>query len=109
MWKSAQNAQALVTAWVPSGLFQDTYWPIRFGRAPALAAKERTGPSESGAPGAWTPRNFPPAGRISPDTLYGRLPGTRVGVEAGGPAPGTPYSDDDPQAASAAPNTRPPR
>src|SRR5215472_975998 len=84
------------------------YWPIRFGRAPALAANDCTGASESGAPGAWTPRNFPPAGSRSPDTSYGRLPGTRVGVDAGDSAPGTPYRADDPQAASAAVSATPP-
>jgi hypothetical protein len=36
---------------------------------PALAANDRTGPSESGAPAASTPKNFRPAGLTSPDTL----------------------------------------
>ena len=30
----------MVTAWISSGLFQDTYWPIRLGRALALAGDD---------------------------------------------------------------------
>src|SRR5580658_2787474 len=85
------------------------YSPIMFGRTLALAANDCTGPSESGAPGASTPKIFPPAGARSADTLYGWLPGTRVGVEDGGSAPGTPYRADDPHAARAAASAMLPR
>src|SRR5260370_36511624 len=43
------------------------------GRLPMFMANVVTGASESGAPSAAMPRNFPEAGSRSPDTSYGCL------------------------------------
>src|SRR5260370_24559344 len=84
-----------------------------FGRLPMFMANVVTGASESGAPSASMPRNFPEAGSRSPDTSYGCLLSDgllALLLDAGWPPGPAALGDDNaPQPARTPATTVPPR